>query len=357
MGSSTKKTNTNTTTNQATNSASNFTTTPNVADFAVSPVQNYFSALGDFGSNFKPDMLATPANGLQQHTYTNAHFLPTGDSELGQSSFFARQAGNAAPATYKAPTIAPTATGSAASLLDGLDSYFNPYEDRVIDTTLADMDVDSDRTRGDFLAAGARNRGLSGSRFGIGQGALEGELSRARASTDANLRSSGFDRATTLSNQDAGRRQDVTMAQMAAENARALAQAGFDAQGGMFNVDTGQRQADRMLSAGGLLSNNAQTGSAIANNNLTSQMAAGNGLWDIDRYNNAAPIAGMQGFGGLADPSLYSEFTGQNVTGYENGTMYGTGTENGTVKSSGGLLGGLGGLLSLAPGIGGLFKK
>ncbi len=440
MGSSTKKTTSNQTTNQATTNASNLTTTPNVADFAVSPVQNYFSALGDFGSNYKPDMLTTPANGLQQQSYTNAHFLPSGGSELGQASLFAQQAGNAAPANYNAPIIDPVTragnvnvnaaslgpaeqaalaqaqaaqAGPAASLLDGgLDKYMNPYLSNVVDTSLADFDANAGRVRAAGTNQLARLGAFGGSRAGIAQAATEGELARGRGALDAGLRSEGFNTAAGLANTDAGRRQETSLfntgnqqqtnlanagfenqtnqfntgqsnqqnqygaglqnsaniaqaqiaaqieqANAAAANQRASQQAGLDAQGGMFNVGTQQQALDRMLSAGGLLSNNAQTGSAIANNNLASQMAAGNNQWDIDRYNNGAPITAMQGFGSLVDPSLYSEFTGQNVNGYENGTLFGTGTGTETAKTSGGLLGSLGGLLSGAAGIGGLFKK
>lgn len=111
-----------------------------------------------------------------------------------------------------------------------------------------------------------------------------------------------------------------------AANQRASQQAQLQAQGGMFNVGTQMDQRGQALSAAGLLSSNAGLGSSIANNNLAAQMNAGNAMYGIDQQNNLAGLAGLQAYGGLLNPALYSQFVGQTNTGTENtsGTIQGT---------------------------------
>lgn len=364
LSNSTKKT----TANSTSNSTSSATTTPNVPDWAAGPVQNYFGQVGGLISQNwnNPDFLATPTNSLQQTAANNAANLPTGQGELSQSNAFATQAGNASAPSYTAatassPQIGYTPSVQAASLLDGLDNYFNPYEQRVVDTTLAGFDVNADRQRGDALAAGARNRGLAGSRFGVGQAVMEGELARERGALDAGIRSAGFDRATSLSGQDADRRQSASLSNAQLGMQRALAQAGFDANTGLFNAGaandasrfnaTSQNGAyDRQLAAAGLLSNNAATGSGIANNNAATQANIGQGLWNVDQYNNGAQLLGLGGIQGLLDG--YQPFVGQNVYGTESGTTNGTQTQT----SNGGLLGTLGSALKIGASAASLFS-
>jgi len=97
----------------------------------------------------------------------------------------------------------------APSLLNAdLNAYQNPYTSQVVDNTLSDLDrarkMAIGRDQDQAIGAGA----FGGSRSGI----LEAETNRAfadqAARTSANLRRSGFDRATSLAGQDIGRELD-----------------------------------------------------------------------------------------------------------------------------------------------------
>tara|TARA_R100000388_G_scaffold34479_1_gene26703 strand:+ start:2651 stop:3493 length:843 start_codon:yes stop_codon:yes gene_type:complete len=105
---------------------------------------------------------------------------------------------------------------SPTSILDvggeqGLQSYQNPFEQQVVDQTLADFG----RAR-DIITSDAQDRAIKAGAFGGSRSAiLESEATRPlidqTARTISNLRSRGFDRATQLAEGDLDRmnRQDI----------------------------------------------------------------------------------------------------------------------------------------------------
>lgn len=333
---------------------------------------------------------------------TNVANVSVGSASLGP----AQQAALAQAEAVKA--------GPSASLLDNFSAYANPVTDELVTKNLGAYDEGAARNTAQAQAAMARAGAFGGSRAGLAQSQLASDQASGRGLLSANLRSNAFQQQAALAEADTGRRQQtglfdagnaqqtnltnagfanqnnqfntgqtndftktnaqfsqqsqIAQAQIAAAAAQAnaqaanqqsLSQAQLQAQGGMFNVGTQMDQRGQMLSAAGLLSNNAGLGSNIANNNLASQLAVGNNQYGIDRNNALAQLQGLQGYQGLLDPSIYSQFVGQtNVgsqtgaqTGYENSNQYGTMTGLDTSKKSGGLLGQLGGL---AMGVGAL---
>lgn len=213
----------------------------------------------------------------------------------------------------------PTSQVSASSLLQGLDSYMNPYRDEVVDTTLADWDAEAGRTRAAQAAAGARNSAFGGSRFGVQEAATEGELARGRATTAAQLRAEMFNTGAQLSNLDAGRRQEAALANQEAERA----------------------DMERELAAAGLLGSGARA-------DLETQMGIGGALRDIDTEGRQAELGLLGAIGGLLGQGQFDLFSGANSTGTTTGT--------GTTSSSPGLLGGLGSAVKTAAGAAALFS-
>jgi hypothetical protein len=145
-----------------------------------------------------------------------------------------------APAQAGQVTIGPVRDAQAASLLQNTSRYQSPYTKQVVNAAMADFDAYAGRQRADLAARGARAGAFGGSRFGIAEGELEGQLARGRNTQIAGLLDEGFRTAAALSGQDADRRQQASLANAEAANARALAQAGLTQQTNLFNSE-GQR--------------------------------------------------------------------------------------------------------------------
>jgi hypothetical protein len=252
-------------------------TVPQNPTYALDPVKNYYAGIGNY-QQADPYAFVTPPNSLQTAAYQNAASGLFGANDLygqaasganavlnsaptavqaGQTQAGLANLGNAAQATPQyaggpvaanaatAGTAAQTATpdlgnaaqAQAASLLDNLQAYQNPYTQQVVDSTLADFDNQAGINQAKMMADGARAGAFGGSRFAIAQSALLGEQERARAATAANLRSNAFNTAAGLSAQDAGFRQGANLFNAGATNQRDETRAGLQAQTGMFNAD------------------------------------------------------------------------------------------------------------------------
>lgn len=220
--------------------------------------------------------------------------LATNGSQSGPSGFdtgldMARQAGlsgasyAASPGGYTASqfggaTVAPTTQAEAAQIgnmatfgganfdpsnIDGveaaqigrfdqvgarqgaafMDAYQNPYEQDVIDATLADFDNQAGRTRAAQQAQSAATGAFGGSRNAIREAMIEDDLSRARATTAGNLRRDGFVTAAQLGMSDADRElsANATNAGISADMARAQAQ--LEQQASLTNFGAAQDNA------------------------------------------------------------------------------------------------------------------
>jgi hypothetical protein len=199
----------------------------------------------------------------------------------------------------------------SASLLDGLSGYYNPFKDQVLNPVLNDYDMNSGRTRAMQAASGARNQAFSGSRFGVREAQTEGELARGRAATEGGLLGDMFNTATSLSNQDAGRRQSASES-----NARLA----LDRAGGLGNLASAQganSRADIGLLAG-----------------------LGNDQYGRDTASAQAPLDLLKTQTGL--------FAGLNPGSYFGQTTNTNGTSTGTTTESGGLLDTIGKVAQIA---------
>lgn len=290
MGWSDKKSTQNSKTTQNTSNTS--TSTPNVPDWIADPSKTIAGNVSGFLKQ-GPDAYTPQTSGLQQQAFDAAGGL--------KSSPYFSQAGDALGAVGN--VSADQVTG--ASLLDnGLDRYYNPFKDQVLNPVLNDYDFQSGQTRAAQAAQGAQGRAFQGSRYGIREGETEGALARGRASTEGTLLNQMYGSATGLADQDAARRQ-----------AAAIANQGANLQAGMANQSTGLQRASQLA---GL----ATSQGADARANLGVQAGLGGVLTDQENAARQYPLEFQRQQEGLLqglDPSLYTGKT-LNSTGSMTGT-------------------------------------
>lgn len=169
---------------------------------------------------------------------------------FGQSmSFDPRQKLNTL-ANQSTPTVTPF-TGSATdinrsnirdvtpqSLLNtNLSAYQNPFQSQVIDNTLGDlnrarqMQIQSDQDAA--IGRGA----FGGSRSALLESETNRKFAEQAAKASGNLRSQGFDRATSLAGQDIGRQFDADRYMSDVDRQVSMANAGYGNKFGMANMD------------------------------------------------------------------------------------------------------------------------
>ena len=184
------------------------TSTSSLPDWATGPIQGSLARTYQLGTTTDPMSLVAGPSDLEKQGYRIASTLTpqpwNQDNAVGWTNDVALAG---------APRV------QAASLLDGLQNYFNPYDQQVIQASAADFDANAAQTRAQQTLADAGARSFGGYDSGaiLGKSLTEGELARARGSLLSGLRQTGFNTATGLSNEDAARRQqaDALNAQMA----------------------------------------------------------------------------------------------------------------------------------------------
>lgn len=210
---------------------------------------------------------------------------------LGSASDMAMRAGNAGPSTMQAAQVNGLLDYQAANMgaakvgnmdqignrIGEVGKYMNPELDSVVNTTLAGYDENAARQRAGMQARAAGAGAFGGSRYGVAEGVYDADTSRNRAATEAQLRSSAYDRATGLLGTDvgsvntgrltqAGFDQQANAQNAAAQNAALaanaatqnqgiLANAGFEQQTNQFNAGAQEQAAQRQLQASGVMGN------------------------------------------------------------------------------------------------------
>lgn len=351
------------------------TTQPQTPTAIREPILNYYGAVDNY-LNADPNSFVTPTNAIQQAAFNNAGGLMGAGDIYGQA---ATLAGNAAKdrltaaasqgstagfSDIKTPTGAGSQGYNASSMLQNLQAYLDPNLQNVVNTTLADFDVNSARQKAAQMARYAGAGAFGGSRSAIGEGLLDAELARARATADAQLRSNAWNQAGQWSQFDTTGRNNAmqfganaanqaSIANAANASAQSIAQMQAANQAAQFDASQKQQQsqfdaaqANQMtlaqkqaeLDAARALAAIGGAGADTYRADLGAQMDIGNNLYAIDSAANNAALTQLQNAGGLLNPQLVDTQTGQIVTG--EGTEY--------AKTSGGLLNGLLGAASLA---------
>jgi hypothetical protein len=340
----------------------NQTTTPVVSSPYSQSFQGFTGQIDDFMAS-DPTQYVAPTSALQQQAFDMAGNLGAGNQHIDAASGYAASAANAPASTvslggYSAPKLGNASTYGGATLADPaqllayMDDYQNPYTEQVIDATMDDFDEYAGSQQAAMAANAAKTAAFGGSRYGIAEGQLGGELARGRASTIAALRDGGYRLAAQLAGVDAGAanqftmqegdwRQQAGLANMGAKNQFALTQAGMNENAAQFganaknqqsmaNASLLEQQYARALAAAGIETNLGQ----LAGSQELAQLAAMAELGAMQRgieseYTNAIPTQLQMGAGlyGSLNPGLYA---GSNTVG----TMTGTNTQT---QSSGGL--------------------
>lgn len=243
MGLSSKKTKTTSNTSQT------GTTTPVAEPWVRDTFTNYTDRINDLLDR-DPGGFVAPASTLQQQAWDTA---------------------------AQGPNLADATRAS-----DYMDDYRNPFEQQVVDTTLAGFDDNAGRVRAAQAAQAAQAGAFGGSRYGIREAQTEADLARERAAQEAALRYQGFNTALTAGADDANRAQQTSQ----------------------FNAN--QRDENTAL-----------------------QAQLGGQQWTLDQLEAMAPIAQLEAAGGLYGNVPWQAFVGQNVNSTGSGTS--------TTRQSGGL--------------------
>lgn len=160
---------------------------------------------GAFGENITPATY-TPATA----TSATQTLATTPDRDMLGAEYGDAITVNRPDATGFQPVLSdfrPSAGGSRveeAYIRDYIDDFLNPATDQVVNTSLADYDVDADRRQAAFERQGAANNAFGGSGFALREGQLGAELARGRGALSAGLRRDAFNDAVSAAAQQAG---------------------------------------------------------------------------------------------------------------------------------------------------------
>jgi hypothetical protein len=382
MGLSTSKS----TQTQNQNTTQTGTTTPNAPSWVTDGLQNYIGGI-DAMSGADPSSFVAGASPLQQQAWNNAGALGGQNGNFAAASQIAMNAANAPASTmpdaagytaargnastYTPATLAnpreASATGYNAAQTGGVNidpttnahatdasahqaseymgAYNNPYQQQVIDTTLAGYDRNTAQQAAQMQAQAAKAGAFGGSRYGLAQGQFAADTGLNRASTEAQLRSQGFDKAAQLGANDAGafsqaslfnaqNQTGVNQGNAAAANARAQAQAGLTSQLGLANM--GSQNEAAQFGAGAL--NQASALNQGASNQFS--LAQAGMQTDAAHYAADANNANTQGYLGRADQAAAQGAQSQNAASLFNAQQGEQGLNRQLQASQ--LLGGLG---------------
>ena len=299
-------------TSESSNSNFSTVTTPTNPEWVTSGVQgvqNRINSLLDMDAS----SLVPGASGLQREAFAGAEGLSAANPGFGQAQ-------EAVRSLIENPTLA-----TARGLLDvDLERYQNPFQQGVIDTTLAGFDRSADRVRAQQALDMAKGQRFGGSRAAITASMTEGELAQQRAAQEAGLRSAGFDRATGLATGDLNREASVSQ----------------------FNA--GQANSTRLAGAG-LLGDLAQAQDANQRADLGLLADLGGAQREIDRQQLGADVEMTKLITALNASQPYDLFRGQTASGNESRTATSTTRTSDPMGSISALLQGAG---SVAQGLG-----
>ncbi len=206
------------------------------------------------------------------------------------------QAGMVDPNAFQVgqTTVGPMTQATARNFTDAnFSAYENPYTTAVTDTTMADIDANDGRIRAQQAAQQAANGGVRNSNNAVLSALTEGELSRARASSLANIRSQGFNTSAGLITGDNDRQANVSQFNAGQANQGVLAQA---------QADASRNQLLAQLQSAGIMSNQsagndaARFGAGAANDagQFNSGLNAQTSQFNTGQTNDARSLLSQQ---------------------------------------------------------------
>lgn len=334
------------------------TTTPIVPDNVLSNVNDYISGISNYAQS-DPNQYVAPAAPLQQQAWDNTGSLsnwqpqaataagltagvanaganlavkPTSNLAPPQNAFSgassipkhtselplpANQLGLLPSQGYTPPPAMPSyaqpRTGGgfqqptdnpAITAASQAGAYTNPYDQNVIDTTLAGFDQNAAQTAAQQQAQAAGANALGGSRFGVQQGVTAGQTALSRGQLEAGLRDQSFNTAAGLGAQDAAAGNQMLQ----------------------FNAGQQDSALNRQLQAAGLLGTQANDYDANTRADLSTMAGLGDQQRSVDQAYASAPLTQLQQVGQLSGLTPYQILTGQQVSGTNTGQTQGTQT-------------------------------
>jgi len=122
--------------------------------------------------------------------------------------------GSYQPFLSKAGTAADAATGltgtGAGTGAGSIQSYMSPYQQQVIDATMADYDAQAKKSRLGLGAQAVSGGAFGSGRHGIAEAEFDALSNRGRASQLANLRQTGFQNAAQRRQQDLSNQMGIS---------------------------------------------------------------------------------------------------------------------------------------------------
>ena len=144
-----------------------------------------------------------------QDAYQTAAYSQATDptSGLGAYQPFLQKAGTAADA---AGGLTGTGAGTGAG---SIQSYMSPYQQQVIDASLADFDQQAAKSRLNLGAQAVAGGAFGSGRQGIAEAEYDAQSDRGRATLQSGLRQSGFQNAQTRRQQDLANQMGISSLQ------------------------------------------------------------------------------------------------------------------------------------------------
>jgi hypothetical protein len=135
-------------------------------------------------------------------------------------------------------------------LSQDIGAYQNPYQQQVIDQSMADIQRQADLARGQSQSRAIGAGAFGGSRSALLEGESQRPFVEQMARTSAGLRQSGFEQAQAAAQSDLARQQQLGMFGSEQEQQRALQQAQFGQQAGLTGFEAQQQRAMRQAELG-----------------------------------------------------------------------------------------------------------
>lgn len=256
-----------------------------------------------------PEAAALYSNIIKQATSAQSGYNPaTAQTVAGftpqQQQAFANIGSNQGIWQPNVNAAAQTVAGAGQGINQGdISKFYNPYENDVINATMADIGNQDAMQNRAFMANEAAQSGLGGNGIFVGRAQLQGQQGQNRNATLANLRSTGFNTALSAAQ---------------ADKLRAL-QAGQTQAGiGQMQANLSAQDAAQLLNSG-----NQQQAQQQNVNNAASQNALNEQLWPMQQAQWLAGIGA--GIGPLTGGTTASSGTSTQSQGKGAGSILGAG--------------------------------
>ncbi len=204
----------------------------------------------------------------------------------------------------------------AQTAVGGIQTYMNPYEQQVIDTSMADLERQRQMQASQMGAQASAAGAFGGSRHGVAQALTNEGFANQGGMLAAQLRQQGFNTALGASQQDVANRMQAALANQGARARAAEFGQSTSLQGQMANQNAGLQGANLRAGAAGMFGNLSQQGFNMGNTITQQQMQQG----QMQQLLNQALIdAGKGQYGGFTGApnnslaTLLAATTGANM--------------------------------------------